>query len=290
MSELRFVVDDETYEPYFQGKWKQADGGRPQLKPLNIEWLEHHFGNFPILAQRLGVKKVDDPSVKNGWKLPPKSQRWLPVPMGFNANKDSINPAILCQGTPIAHPQGTTHTCLFNSVASAFSHMKYDIVADHIVKNKLASVGIDGKSQWDLLIKVLQEEGKTQEKIYVKKYNFQSATRGYLPKHKLNIETLTTDHEDSMHVHAALLVGKDGRQAHAVAVVDGMVFDSSASHAMRLTRDALDWCCDSSRGYKRTGCALRIKVAQRKSKAQRNLQLQQSLDKKPTTVSQRNHS
>ena len=140
------------------------------------------------------------------------------------------------------------------------------------------------------MIKVLQEEGKTQEKIHVKKYNFQWATRGYPPKHKLNIETLTTDHEDSMHVHAALLVGEDGRQAHAVAVVDGMVFDSSATHAMRLTQDALDWCCDCSGGYKRTGCALRIKVAQRKSKAQRNSQLQQSPDKKPTTVSQRNHS
>ena len=223
------------------------------------------FGTFPILVRRLGVKKVVDPLVKNRWKLLPKQQRWLPVPMGFNANEDSINHAILCQGTPIAHPQGTTHTCLFNSVASAFSCMKHDIVADHIVKNKLASVGIDGKSQWDLLIKVLQEEKKTQEKIYVKKYNFQWATRRYPSKHKLNIETLTIDHEDSMHVHAVLLVGEDGRQAHAVAVVDGMVFDSSASHAMRLTRDALDWCCDCSGGYKSTGCALRIKVANKDS-------------------------
>ena len=248
MSELRFVVDDENYEPYFQGKWMQADAGRPQLKPLNKEWLEHHFGTFPNLAQRLGVKKVDDPSVKNGWKLLPKSQRWLPVPMGFNANEDTVNRAILCPATPIAHPQGTTHTCLFNSVASAFSHMKYDIVADHIVKNKLASVGIDGKSQWDLLIKVLQEEGKTQEKMYVKKYNFQWATRRYPPKHKLNIETLTTHHVDSTCVHAALLFGADGRQAHVAAVVDGMVFDSLATHAMRLTRDTLDWFCNCAGG------------------------------------------
>ena len=140
--------------------------------------------------------------------------------------------------------------------------------------------------QQDSLIEVLKEQKKTQEKNYVEKHNFQGGKRKPPPqKHKLNIETLTTDHVDSMDVYAALLVGADGRQAHAVAVVDGMVFDSSATHAMRLTWDALDWCCNCSGGYKRTGCALKIKVARCKFKAQRGSQMKQAPDKKPATVS-----
>ena len=155
--------------------------------------------------------------------------------LGFNANEDPVNRAILCPATPIAHPQGTTHTRLFTSVASTFSCMKCHIVSNHIVAKKLASVGRDGNSRWDPLMKVLKEEKKTQQRILFKKHNFQWATRKGQPRHKLDIEMLRTDHDNWMDVHAALLVGADGKRAHAVAVVDGMVFDSSENHAMRLT-------------------------------------------------------
>ena len=54
MSELRFVVDDERYLPYFQGKWKRANQrGRKQanqravVKALNRGWLEYHFKKIP---------------------------------------------------------------------------------------------------------------------------------------------------------------------------------------------------------------------------------------------------
>ena len=89
--------------------------------------------------------------------------------MEFNANEDVINHRVLCPAMPIAHPQGRMHACLFTSVALAFSHMKCNNIADHIVKKKLASVGRDGNSQWDSLIEVLKEQKKTQEKIDVKK-------------------------------------------------------------------------------------------------------------------------
>ena len=69
-----------------------------------------------------------------------------------------------------------------------------------------------------------------------------------------------------------------------VAVVDGMVFNSSATHAMRLTREALNWCCNCEGGYKKTGCALQIKVANYKFKAHGNLQVQEAPDKKPAAA------
>ena len=132
---------------------------------------------------------------------------------------------------------------------------------------------------------MLEDQKKTQENCFVKKCNFQGRKRK-APNHKLNIETsTTTDHKDLMDVHAALLVGADGGQAHAAAMVDGIVFDSAAANAMPLTcQDALDWRCNCAGGYKKTGGALRIKVANCEFKASRNLQVQEAPDEKPAAA------
>ena len=69
------------------------------------------------------------------------------------------------------------------------------------------------------------------------------------------------DHNDNAKdLHAVALIGNDGSEDHAVAVVNGMVFDSSATHAMRLCRKVLNWCCNCTGGYAKTGHAIRFKV------------------------------
>jgi hypothetical protein len=38
-------------------------------------------------------------------------------------------------------------------------------------------------------------------------------------------------------------VGWDGSMSHAVTVVDDLIFDSTQTHAFKLTRQSIDWIC-----------------------------------------------
>ena len=83
------------------------------------------------------------------------------------------------------------------------------------------------------------------------------------PKHKLDVELLMMDHDNAKDLHAVAPIGLDGSESHAVAVVDGMIFDSSTTHAMLLCRNALDWCCNSVGGHVKTGHSIRFKGLRR---------------------------
>ena len=144
-----------------------------------------------------------------------------------------------------------------SSVASAFAYMQYKRVAQHIVANQMKLIGKDGNTQWMGLCTLLKQEQHVQKKMYFKVYNHTQGSK-HTPRHTLDIEILTPDHEDALHLHAVLLVGANGKRDHAVAVVNGMIFDSSATYAMDLCREALDWCCNCIGGYGKTGKAMRI--------------------------------
>ena len=123
-------------------------------------------------------------------------------------------------------------------------------------------IEVDAMSQWQGLVKMLRNV--EDEKIHVAKFNFPRGKKR-LPKHRLDVEKLTVDHQNSLDVHAVALSGADGSASHAVAVVDGLIFDSSAKHAMTLNRSSLDWCCVD--GHAKTGHAIRIKITNCKFKA-----------------------
>ena len=61
-----------------------------------------------------------------------------------------------------------------------------------------------------------------------------------------------------LHLHAVSLVGANGKQDHAVAVINRMIFDSSTMNAMLLCLEALDWCCNCNGGCGKTGQTMRI--------------------------------
>lgn len=126
--------------------------------------------------------------------------------------------------------------------------MQYKRVAQHIVANQMKLIGKDGNTQWMGLRTLLEQEQHVQKKMYFKIYNHTQGSK-HTPRHTLDIEILTPDHEDALHLHAVLLVGANGKQDHAVAVVNGMIFDSSTMNAMLLCREALDWCCNCNGGY-----------------------------------------
>ena len=260
MLALRYVFDDPEYRPYYEGKWKgKKQNERNVVKgPLNKQWLLSHFHNrYLELVRRHGQEKV---KVGNEWKLRPLADRWLNVPMGTSdSNVASVADRFLCKSIPIRHPQGEISSCLFNAVASAFSYMKYDEIAEHLLTNKLVSVDVDSEMQWQKLKVLLEERCIDHNDMHFKFYNNPQRKRRSI-KNRLDVETLTTDHRDAMCLHAVCLIGQDGSQDHAVAIVNGMIFDSCATHAMLLGREPLNWCCNCKGGYGKTGRALRIKI------------------------------
>lgn len=157
-------------------------------------------------------------------------------------------------------------SCLFSSLACALAHMGHRKIADFVVAKMGPLIEVDAMSQWEGLVKTLQEI--KEPKIYVAKFNFKRGKKR-LAKHKLDIKELTSEHANSLDVHAVALVGTDGSESHAVAAVDGLIFDSSAKHAMTLTQASLDWCCNCVNGYAKTGHAIRIKITDCKFKAAR---------------------
>ena len=88
-------------------------------------------------------------------------------------------------------------------------------------------------------------------------------TKKRSPEHKLDVELLMMDHVNAKDLHAVAPIGLDGSKSHAVAVVNGMIFDNSTTHAMLLCRNALDWCCNSVGGHVTTGHSVRFKGLRR---------------------------
>jgi hypothetical protein len=57
--------------------------------------------------------------------------------------------------------------------------------------------------------------------------------------------------KDTSH-HWALVViplGGDGGIGHAINIVGDLVFDSTQSHALKLGKNSLDWCCANDHGF-----------------------------------------
>ena len=174
MSELRYVVDDKRYLPYWQGKWKRANqrgrnraNQRAVIKALDRGWLEYHFTKkFLKDVQQHGKKK------KFG-NLMPLAKRWLKVTIGFNGNLKNVQSKILCKNVPIVHQQGEEHSCLFSSIASAFEYMGCKCAAQHIVANKKNLIGKDANTQWMGLRNLLQQKKHVREEMYFKVYTLQ---------------------------------------------------------------------------------------------------------------------
>ena len=261
MKQLRYIHDHKRYAPYWEGKFNDPNRAERSeiLLNLNIAWLKYHFEwEFLRSVMDLGRLKIKDPNYNGFYKLIPQEDRWMDVPLGFNNNNNEVPAESLCLSVPIAYQQGNMKTCLYTSVASALVYMGHSDSAEYIVKNMTKCVGLSAKIQWKDLTELMCNNNMIK-KVHIAKFNFKRGKKRS-PKHKLNVESLTSGHENAKDLHAVALIGSDGSEDHAVAVVNGMVFDSSTTHAMVLCRDVLDWCCNSIGGYARTGHAIRFKV------------------------------
>jgi hypothetical protein len=67
--------------------------------------------------------------------------------------------------------------------------------------------------------------------------------------------------------HWALVVvplGGDGSIGHAITIVGDLIFDSNQTHALKLGKNSLDWCCANDHGFE--GIYMAVKSAWKKHK------------------------
>ena len=56
-------------------------------------------------------------------------------------------------------------------------------------------------------------------------------------------------------------LGTDGGVAHAITIIDGLIFDSTCERVLKLSKEALDWVCTNSKGYAKVYLAARWTTA-----------------------------
>ena len=256
IAQLRWLIDDETLKPHYEGKVRSTSNKRAKPIKLSTAWVNYHFTkSYLNMVQKMGRGR-------------PREQRWVHTPLGYNSNIDELDVKNIRMDIPIECPQGETKSCLFSSLASAFTHMGHRTIAYHIHENMGPLVEQDARSQWQGLVAMLA--AIRNETFRITKFNFKPGKKK-TPKHKLDIIQLASERERRLDVHVVALIGADGSESHAVAVVDGLIFDSSAKHAMILNKASLDWCCNCVNGFAKIGTALCIKIKNCTFKATRQI-------------------
>jgi hypothetical protein len=123
-------------------------------------------------------------------------------------------------------------------------------MGDKQVASSLSSVAVceakgDARSQLDVIAKIVKEKST------------------YWRKHELRTRQKKVEQWDILKIRSpvptlVVLLGADGGQSHSVTLVNDLVFDSNCTHAMRLNKETLDWCCNCEKGFLRAVYLLRF--------------------------------
>jgi hypothetical protein len=162
--------------------------------------------------------------------------KWIYVQVG-DARQDKKPPSDLVTKFPVHYTQKNHNTCLFKSVASAMHHLNKKQIASDVssMATKYMYTSVDKKL--NKLGSIAQEN---ECDLLVTKY----MTRKRVGKFDLKKET---SHRWALVV---IPLGGDGGIGHAITIVGDFIFDSTQSHALKLGKNSLDWCCASNdRGF-----------------------------------------
>ncbi len=161
--------------------------------------------------------------------------KWIYIPVG-DAREDDKAPSDLLTNIKVHYTQKNHDTCLSKSVASALHHLDKKQIASVIssmaTKKTYAPVDV----QLNHLCSVAQEKDRD---LLLTKWMTKKRVA------KLDLKTETSN-------RWALVVvplGGDGGIGHAITIVGDLIFDSTQTHALKLGKDSLDWCCANDRGF-----------------------------------------
>jgi hypothetical protein len=206
------------------------------LERLNPIWMGQRF-NPKFLRM---VRTV---SSRAGFHI-----KWIDVPVG-DTRQDEKPPSDLITKFPVHYTQknhDTCHdTCLFKSVASALHHLNKKQIASVISSMATKYMYTPVDEQLNKLGSIAPEKDCD---LLVTKW----MTRKRVRKFDLKTET--------SHGWALVVIplGGDGGIGHAIIIVGDLKFDSTQSHALKLGKNSLDWCCANDRGFESIYMAIKF--------------------------------
>jgi hypothetical protein len=187
-----------------------------------------------VYNESFEAEKQSEPDAINDFVLTMKKARrkynqWIEVEPG--ASKKTL--ATASDQLPKSYkiqPYGES-SCVLICLANALHYINDWTGRDELVKQIPASLDYDKFSEF------------AQSRKAFAAYLMNHRVKGYTTTLKTNFDVL---HDKSIWPTLCILKGSDKSVNHAIAVVEDLIFESNSPHAMKLTRENLDWCCSSS--------------------------------------------
>ena len=251
ISHLKYIPQHASGEPGWINRHKyqarSSSAEKQDVKDISPNWVrwvfEEHFC-YVVIKQGIFDFEKYDGVVQN--------MRWVPVPLGDARKDDAGAPVeLMVTSVPLKYKQFEEETCAYKGLASALHYCATKLnMGDKQVASNLASVAVaqasqDARTQLENLTKLVKEKST------------------YWRKHELRAKQKTVKEWDILNIRSpfptvVVLLGTDGGQSHSVTLVNDLVFDFNCTHAMRLSKETLDWCCNCPDGFLRAVYLLRF--------------------------------
>jgi hypothetical protein len=148
----------------------------------------------------------------------------------------------LYPGERLAYLQEDKPTCLFDATACALHYKGFRKFAQMMHEIGYENTDVESKEQRAILLKYMEESRlfHGNPKVYYKDRR---------RKERQILNPLALDDDEGNCLYVAQLQGKDGHVRHAVAIMDGLIFDSNSRYPLLLGKESLDWCCNCEGGF-----------------------------------------
>ncbi len=244
---LKYIPTHQKGNTIFRHVYQGRSGSVSDVVDLiNPNWVRWCFEpNFCYYVMRIGLRQ---------WKHCKGNRAkmtWIPVPVGAARVGGGVD-RLMIQRVPLKYRQFEEETCAFMALASALHYCASELnMGDKQAASALAS-GAFGYAKG--------KNARDQLQVLARKVKEKSS---YFRKYELRVKRNKVDEWDILNIRSpwptvVVLLGGDGGQSHSVTLVGDLVFDSNCTHAMRLTRETLDWCCNYKTGFMRAAYALRF--------------------------------
>ena len=180
---------------------------------------------------------------------------FMKIPLG--ASKDDVAPMEVHSKVKTNYVQLDKAYCLYYSMASALHYCACQEAGRHISNHakKYAFHGAD--EQMVYLIGLIQSTVPSIGRFV--KFNLKTAKKK--KKKKLDIANLCEQQTPFPTIVIPQCV--DGGVNHAVTVVDDLIFDSTQTNALKLTKESFDWICAKNGGFQKISGAYRFNSQER---------------------------
>ena len=223
LERIRFKFAHMGVQDYFIGIKRSTTAQGEVIEIINHAWVKYHFHEKFVAAVM-------------AYSL--TSNKFVDVPVGSARNEDCDPPlrsnvtAVLCH-----YPQGDKDYCMSYSFASALWYLGFQQESELVRMQSHTLEAWDRNSQLVALREYLSGLALFKPHPIV---------WGQKRKRYLRFDIL-----NDILSEPTLVIpwGGDAGTHHAVTVVGHYIFDSTTNHALHLTKESLDWCCNTRLGY-----------------------------------------